>query len=254
MNADFRREAMKKLPAKVLAKIALQDIDREYTLDEVAIIMSAGPARALGLSQKGHLGVGADADVVIYNENKDVAHMFAYPRYVLKGARSSLRKAKSATSATAAPSAVRPPTTRRSRSIFVPSSSSNTRCRSTITPSARTASTGCTSSIPGRRHDDLPAERAAHRPAGDGGPVPRPHRRARARCRPGPARLPGANGSIASMTFFEIDGPPGDELELHGDLSRVKWIGRGMTRGRDPRHRQRRDAPRGVHDRRRRST
>lgn len=33
-------------------------------------------------------------------------------------------------------------------------------------------------------------------------------------------------------TFFEIDGPPGEDLELHGDLSRVKWIGRGMTRGR----------------------
>ena len=85
MNADFRREAMKKLPAKVLAKIALQDIDREYTLDDVAVIMSAGPARALGLRQKGHLGVGADADVVVFNESKDVTKMFAYPRYVLKG-------------------------------------------------------------------------------------------------------------------------------------------------------------------------
>ena len=30
------------------------------------IITSAGPARALGLSQKGHLGVGADADVTMY--------------------------------------------------------------------------------------------------------------------------------------------------------------------------------------------
>jgi formylmethanofuran dehydrogenase subunit C len=33
-------------------------------------------------------------------------------------------------------------------------------------------------------------------------------------------------------TFFEIDGPPGDDLDLQGDLSRVKWIGRAMTRGR----------------------
>jgi len=31
--------------------------------------------------------------------------------------------------------------------------------------------------------------------------------------------------------FFEIDGDGGDELELRGDLGRVKWIGRGMTRG-----------------------
>jgi formylmethanofuran dehydrogenase subunit A len=84
MNADFRREAMKKLPAKVLQRLTLQDLDREYTLDEIAILMSAGPARALGLTSKGHLGVGADADVVIFNESKDAARMFAYPRYVLK--------------------------------------------------------------------------------------------------------------------------------------------------------------------------
>ena len=33
-------------------------------------------------------------------------------------------------------------------------------------------------------------------------------------------------------TFFEIDGPPADDLELHGDLSRVKWIGRAGWRTR----------------------
>ncbi len=53
-------------------------------MSEIAIITSAGPARTLGLSQKGHLGVGADADVAIYNENRDIARMFAYPRYVIK--------------------------------------------------------------------------------------------------------------------------------------------------------------------------
>jgi formylmethanofuran dehydrogenase subunit A len=39
----------------------------------------------LGLPQKGHLGVGADADVVIYNEDHDIARMFGHPRYVIKG-------------------------------------------------------------------------------------------------------------------------------------------------------------------------
>ncbi len=64
----------------------LPDLDREYTLYEIAIITSAGPARALGLTQKGHLGVGADADVAIYNENPDVrAACSRYPRYVIKG-------------------------------------------------------------------------------------------------------------------------------------------------------------------------
>jgi formylmethanofuran dehydrogenase subunit C len=32
--------------------------------------------------------------------------------------------------------------------------------------------------------------------------------------------------------FFEVEGAGGDELEIRGDAGRVKWIGRGMTRGR----------------------
>ncbi|HMC90688.1 MAG TPA: formylmethanofuran dehydrogenase subunit A, partial [Gemmataceae bacterium] len=84
MNADYRRECVKKLPPKALKRIVLADLDREYTLSEIAIITSAGPARALGLSQKGHLGVGADADVAVYNENPDGVLMFRYPRYVIK--------------------------------------------------------------------------------------------------------------------------------------------------------------------------
>ena len=32
--------------------------------------------------------------------------------------------------------------------------------------------------------------------------------------------------------FFDIDGAASDELLLRGDLGKVKWIGRGMTRGR----------------------
>src|SRR5437667_695940 len=84
MNAEHRRECMKKLPPKALKRIVLADLDREYTLSEIATITSAGPARALGLSQKGHLGVGADADVAIYNENPGDALMFKYPRYEIK--------------------------------------------------------------------------------------------------------------------------------------------------------------------------
>jgi formylmethanofuran dehydrogenase subunit A len=85
MDADFRRDQLKKLPAKALKRIVLPELNREYTLYEIAIITSAGPARALGLTQKGNLGVGADADVAIYNGSKDVFEMFSYPRYVIKG-------------------------------------------------------------------------------------------------------------------------------------------------------------------------
>ena len=85
MNADFRRECLEKLPDKAMERIHLPGIDREYTLSEIAIIISAGPARALGMPQKGHLGVGADADVVLYNDDSDRERMFGHPRYLLKG-------------------------------------------------------------------------------------------------------------------------------------------------------------------------
>ncbi len=32
--------------------------------------------------------------------------------------------------------------------------------------------------------------------------------------------------------FFDVDGTPGDELVIRGAADKVKWIGRGMTRGR----------------------
>src|SRR5262245_66492017 len=32
--------------------------------------------------------------------------------------------------------------------------------------------------------------------------------------------------------FFDIEGDRSDELEIRGDAGKVKWIGRGMTRGR----------------------
>jgi formylmethanofuran dehydrogenase subunit C len=32
--------------------------------------------------------------------------------------------------------------------------------------------------------------------------------------------------------FFEVEGPGSEEVEIRGDVARVKWIGRGMTRGR----------------------
>ena len=85
MSVDYRRECLKALTPKALKRIVLPDLDREYTLSEIAIVISAGPARALGLSQKGHLGVGADADAVLYREDSDAGRMFECPRYVIKG-------------------------------------------------------------------------------------------------------------------------------------------------------------------------
>ena len=84
-DVEYRRECLKTLPRRALKRIVLADLDRQYTLFEIATITSAGPARALGLSRKGHLGVGADADLTLYQENADSGLMFECPRYVIKG-------------------------------------------------------------------------------------------------------------------------------------------------------------------------
>jgi len=86
MDVEFRKEQVRRLPEAAQKRIVLGDLDRQYSLSEIAIITSAGPARALGMANKGHLGVGADADVAIYPEHPDEdGFLFSYPRYVLKG-------------------------------------------------------------------------------------------------------------------------------------------------------------------------
>jgi formylmethanofuran dehydrogenase subunit A len=87
MDREHRREALKKVNPKAIARTTLPDQDREYTLFEIAIITRAGPARILGLKNKGHLGIGADADVTIYEKREDKEQMFACPRYVIKEGR-----------------------------------------------------------------------------------------------------------------------------------------------------------------------
>jgi len=85
MNRDHRAEVIESVHKRAQTNSTLKEIDREYTLNEVAIITRAGPAKALGLKQKGHLGEGADADVTIYPKLDDPKQMFARPHTVIKG-------------------------------------------------------------------------------------------------------------------------------------------------------------------------
>jgi len=68
----------------VRERCVLADLEREYTLSEIAIITRAGPAKMLGLSHKGHLRPGADADITVYTPQADAKAMFELPRYVFK--------------------------------------------------------------------------------------------------------------------------------------------------------------------------
>jgi formylmethanofuran dehydrogenase subunit A len=85
MDRGHRDEQIRRAEPRLLAGSALADgLAREYTLREIAIITRAGPARLLGLRAKGHLGVGADADVTVYVPNDDRTAMFSTPRFVVK--------------------------------------------------------------------------------------------------------------------------------------------------------------------------
>jgi formylmethanofuran dehydrogenase subunit A len=84
MDADYRQAWLEKLHPQVKRYTNLAEINREFTLNEIAIVTRAGPARTLGLSKKGHLGDGAQADVAIYRLQDDKEAMFSSPVYVLK--------------------------------------------------------------------------------------------------------------------------------------------------------------------------
>jgi formylmethanofuran dehydrogenase subunit A len=84
MDRDRRKDILAHVPAAVKERTTLADLDREYTLYEIAVITRASPARILGLDRKGHLGPGADADVTIYAPDDDLQRMFELPRYVVK--------------------------------------------------------------------------------------------------------------------------------------------------------------------------
>jgi len=84
MDRDYREERIAQLPKKAVEATGIKNLQRKYTLGEIAAMTRSGPARVLGLEKKGHLGVGADADVVVYRPQADYEAMFANPLYVFK--------------------------------------------------------------------------------------------------------------------------------------------------------------------------
>ncbi len=75
---------------KASEKTQLKDIDRELTLNEIATISRAGTAKCLGMTDRGHLGIGAIGDVAIYNldpNNMDghtIEKAFSLATYTIK--------------------------------------------------------------------------------------------------------------------------------------------------------------------------
>ncbi|MCL2687022.1 MAG: formylmethanofuran dehydrogenase subunit A, partial [Methanobrevibacter sp.] len=51
----------------VRRKSAIATLDREYDFNEIATISRSAPAKAFGFKDRGHLGVGARADIAVYD-------------------------------------------------------------------------------------------------------------------------------------------------------------------------------------------
>ena len=94
MDRSFRNDMLEKIQPDAAAQSILKSLTREYTLDEIAIMTRAGPARSLGLKDRGHLGVGAAADITVYEDNADREAMFATPELVFKNGELIVRKGK----------------------------------------------------------------------------------------------------------------------------------------------------------------
>jgi formylmethanofuran dehydrogenase subunit A len=84
MDRNYRAQVIEGVQRRAQTHSGLKDVTREYSLYEIAIITRAGPARCLGLKNKGHLGIGADGDVTIYPKESDPKAMFSHPRYTIK--------------------------------------------------------------------------------------------------------------------------------------------------------------------------
>jgi formylmethanofuran dehydrogenase subunit A len=108
MDRSFRKDMLASIHAEAAQQTALAAIDREYSLYEIAIVTRAGPARSLGLTDRGHLGPGAAADMVVYEEQADRERMFARPERVFKDGREVVRDAKVTDVAAGATHVVRP--------------------------------------------------------------------------------------------------------------------------------------------------
>ena len=94
MSRQARTDIMREMNKSVLRRTTLPNIYREYTFGEIATVTRAATAKALGLKDKGHLGIGADGDVSVYHLDptawrpsmyRDLEKSLARAAYTVKG-------------------------------------------------------------------------------------------------------------------------------------------------------------------------
>ncbi|WP_017981069.1 tungsten-dependent formylmethanofuran dehydrogenase subunit FwdA [Methanocaldococcus villosus] len=91
MSKKYRDEWLNKVHKWAVERARIADVDKEYDLYDIAKVTRANPAKVLGISEfKGHLGVGAEADIAIYKidpeekDGKKIERAFRFAKYVLK--------------------------------------------------------------------------------------------------------------------------------------------------------------------------
>jgi formylmethanofuran dehydrogenase subunit A len=102
VSNQARQKLIDKINKTAKRRLNLPGIDREYSLYEIATITRAATAKSLGLEFKGHLGLGADADIAIYDidptkldparEYRTVRRAFAHATYTIKDGRIVVKK------------------------------------------------------------------------------------------------------------------------------------------------------------------
>ena len=84
MDKSYRDNEFEKINKQAQKSSVLKNLKREYSLYDIAILTRAGPAKVLGLTNIGHLGLGAKANITVYNDKQDKEEMFEKPFMVLK--------------------------------------------------------------------------------------------------------------------------------------------------------------------------
>ncbi|MFC1786727.1 formylmethanofuran dehydrogenase subunit A [Halobacteriota archaeon] len=93
MSKKRREEALRDVHDAINKRAIISSIDRELTWEDIVIMTRAAPSKILGLDKygKGHLGIGADADISIYDvspeddDPKKIQSALSRAKYTIKG-------------------------------------------------------------------------------------------------------------------------------------------------------------------------
>jgi formylmethanofuran dehydrogenase subunit A len=84
MDYDYRMSIFDQLHPDVKETSPLPSLKREYSLQEIITMTRTGPAKSLGLADRGSLQPGTLGDVVVYEQDSNIEKMFTAPKMVFR--------------------------------------------------------------------------------------------------------------------------------------------------------------------------